>query len=137
MERLWEFHARPDVIQLLTPPGMPVRVVRQTGGLETGSEKEFVLGIWPLRMRWLARHVEFEAGRMFADRQIRGPFRQWLHRHVMSAEGTGSRLTDTVTYEFAGGAWTEPVVRWQLRRLFEHRHRVTGENVGAGSGSRL
>jgi ligand-binding SRPBCC domain-containing protein len=126
VERLWAFHERPDVIQLLTPPLTPVRILRQTGGLEVGAEKEFALGVWPLEQRWLARHVEYEHLRLFADLQVRGPFRAWLHLHIFGAEGEGSRLTDRVTYEFAGGALFDRLIRWQLRRMFEHRHRVTG-----------
>ena len=125
MERLWAFHERPDIIQLLTPPFAPGRMIRQSGGLEVGSEKEFALGVWPLEKRWLARHVEYERGVLFADLQVQGPFRSWLHRHSFAAEGAGSRLIDHVEYEFYGGPWVDRVVRWQLGSLFRHRHAAT------------
>jgi ligand-binding SRPBCC domain-containing protein len=121
-ERLWAFHERPDVIQLLTPPLTPLKVVRQSGGLEVGAEKEFLVG----GHRWLARHVACEPGRMFVDEQIAGPFRYWQHIHVVAWSAKGSRLTDRVTYDFFGGALLDPLIRWQLRRLFRHRHGVTG-----------
>lgn len=125
VERLWAFHERPDVIRLLTPPLTPVQIVRQAGGLEPGAEKEFLLGVWPLRIRWLARHVEYEHARLFADLQVAGPFRHWLHWHIFAPAAQGSRLTDRVTYDFPGGALVDWLVRWQLRRLFRHRHAVT------------
>ena len=128
-QRLWAFHERPDVIKLLTPPLTPMRIIRQTGSLETGSEKEFALGIWPLEKRWLARHVEYEPGRVFADLQVTGPFRYWLHRHMFQEDGAGSRLIDRVEYEFWGGRLMDPIVRRQLGILFRHRHAVTAQRA--------
>jgi ligand-binding SRPBCC domain-containing protein len=126
-QRLWAFHERPDVIKLLTPPLTPLHIVRQSGGLEVGAEKEFRIGVWPLQVRWLARHVEYEHERLFADLQVEGPFRYWLHIHVIAPEAKGgSRLTDRVTYEFPGGPVVDRFIRWQLNRMFHHRHAVTG-----------
>lgn len=125
-ERLWAFHERPDVIQLLTPPATPLKLVRQSGGLEKGAEKEFLIGPPPFQIRWLARHVECEPGRMFVDEQVAGPFRYWQHIHVITWAAQGSRLIDRVTYDFPGGALAAPFIQWQLRRLFRHRHEVTG-----------
>jgi ligand-binding SRPBCC domain-containing protein len=129
VERLWAFHERPDVIRILTPPFTPMRIIRQQGGLEVGSEKEFALGLWPLEKLWLARHVEYQRGVLFADLQVKGPFRYWLHRHHFTAEGNGSRLTDRVEYEFYGGPLLDGFVRWQLGILFRHRHAATARYV--------
>lgn len=41
---------------------------------------DFTLWLGPLPIRWLAR-IENVSGNGFDDRQLRGPFRRWIHRH--------------------------------------------------------
>jgi ligand-binding SRPBCC domain-containing protein len=126
VEKLWAFHERPDAIQVLSPPGLPVRVVRIQGGLEVGAEKEFQIGFSFLGVTWLARHVACEPGRMFADVQVAGPFRSWRHEHWMEPrEEGGCQLRDRVEFQAAGGWLGALVARMQLAFLFWWRHRVT------------
>jgi len=129
VEKLWAFHEREDALALLSGGFPPVRVLRQTGGLEPGSEKEILIGYWPLQVRWLALHRECEPGRRFTDLQVEGPFRHWQHEHLFAPEGEGSRLTDRVDFDFPGSAVMGWLVRWQLRRMFAARHAATRRHV--------
>ena len=74
--------------------------------------------------------MEYEPGRMFADRMTKGPFRKWYHRHIVEPVAEDQcLLTDDITYELPGGAlgrlFGGPFARRQLQRLFEYRHEVT------------
>ena len=42
---------------------------------------DFTTWLGPLPVRWLAR-IEDVSPTGFADRQLSGPFRHWLHRHT-------------------------------------------------------
>jgi ligand-binding SRPBCC domain-containing protein len=42
---------------------------------------EFTMWLGPLPLRWLAR-IEDVSPTGFTDRQLRGPFREWVHRHT-------------------------------------------------------
>ena len=86
VEQVFAFHERPDAIELLTPPGQSLKVVKRSGGIEEGAEVEFRIGAGPLKLRWVALHTEFEKNRLFVDRQESGPFASWIHRHQFSAE---------------------------------------------------
>ena len=74
--------------------------------------------------------MEYEAGRMFADRMTRGPFASWLHRHIVEPRGEAEcELADDILYELPLGAlgriFGAPIARRQLERLFDFRHAVT------------
>jgi len=43
VERVWAFHERDDVLQLLAPSN--VKVLRREGGLKTGAEVEFLIPV--------------------------------------------------------------------------------------------
>jgi len=126
---VWAFHERPDALQLLTPPWQRTEVIVPPRSLEVGTRVELRTYVGPIPVPLRAEHVEYEAGHMFADRMQGGPFKQWLHRHVVEPTATGARLTDDVTYELVGGALGRLVVgRWfrgQLEKMFDHRHAVT------------
>lgn len=133
---LWAFHERPDALQLLIPPGDRVDVLRAPTSLAVGTRvvlRNHVLG--PLGFTLVAEHVEYERGRMFADRMSGGPFKRWLHRHIIEPTPAGSRLIDDIDYELRGGALAHALVggmvERRLDRMFAHRHAVTRRECGA------
>ena len=136
VETVFAFHERPDALQVLSPPFPPMRVLRKNGGIETGSRVELRMGL----MEWEALHTAFERNQVFADRQIRGPFLQWEHRHEFEDLGDTTRLTDRVTYLLPGGLPAHVALGWlvklALEALFAYRHRVTKRICEKDSGAR-
>ncbi len=129
IETVWQFHERPDILDLLTPPWQPVQIVRREGGLGVGAITEFrlILGVIPIR--WLAYHTECEAPYLFVDKQIEGPLKSWIHRHEFTRENQKTRLTDKINDELPGGMLAEFLLGWwvnsRLEAMFEYRHQVT------------
>lgn len=129
VERVWEFHERPDILQKLTPPWQPVQVIRRQGGLDVGAISEFRLWLGIIPIIWIARHIECEKYHIFTDQQIRGPLKSWLHRHQFIRENGKTRLIDTIDYELPGGMLAEFFLGWwvnsRLTEMFRYRHEVT------------
>ena len=105
-------------------------MLSRTGGIEDeGSRVHLRVRIGPFRRRWTAEHFDCTPGRRFRDRQIEGPFAEWVHTHSFEPDGEGCVLEDRVEYALPGGRWVNrllrPFVRRKLKRLFEYRHRVT------------
>ena len=127
---LWAFHERSDAFELLTPPWQRIEIVQPPASLEVGTRVVVRAKIGPIWRTIVAEHIEYERGRMFADRMIEGPFRRWVHHHVITSNGPSeSMLRDDVEYELplgiAGRIVGGPIARRQLDRLFAYRHEVT------------
>ncbi len=75
------FHASASSLKAITPPLVPMRLHRAPQQMDDGDEIEFTMWLGPLPVRWLAR-VEDVSDTGFLDRQVRGPFRAWAHRHT-------------------------------------------------------
>lgn len=121
-DRVFAFHERPDALQLLIPPGQPVRIVEHTGGIRDGAKVVLKMGYWPIIITWVARHQNYIEGRQFQDVQERGPFKSWAHTHTVTPAGPNACiLTDHIEFE-AIGAW---LVKRLLARTFAYRHKVT------------
>ena len=128
--QVYAWHALPEALELLTPPGEAVTVVERTGGIEYGARVVLQFGRWPFRRRWIAEHREFEVGRFFSDIQVSGPFAYWKHTHSFEPDGPcACFLEDRVEYAVPFGAVGRLVAGWYVRRklakLFEYRHEVT------------
>lgn len=128
--RVFAFHEAPDALQRLTPPWQRTEIVQPPRSLAVGTRVILRTRLGPLWQTIEAEHVEYEPGRMFADRMVRGPFRAWLHRHIIEPiDDASCTLIDDVEYELPLGAlgrvFGAPIARRELERLFAYRHEVT------------
>ncbi len=133
---VFAFHEAPDAFARLLPPWQTSEIVTPPTSLAVGTRVVLRTKVGPVWQTIEAEHVEFEPGRMFADRMNKGPFKHWLHRHVVTPLGPAQcKLTDDVEYELPLGALGRAVagrfVRRELERLFAYRHDVTRRAVEA------
>ena len=75
-----QFHSQTASLAMLTPPPVIVRIHRAPTIQHTGDEVDFTMWFGPLPVRWLAQ-IEQASDTGFVDRQVRGPFRAWVHCH--------------------------------------------------------
>lgn len=131
--QVWQFHERPDILELLTPPWQPVTIIRRQGGLGVGAISEFRLSLAGIPVTWIAKHTECQPHRLFVDSQTQGPMKSWVHRHQFSSEAGQTRLTDAIAYELPGGWLAELILGWwvdaRLTDMFRYRHQVTKEQL--------
>lgn len=132
VETVWQFHERPDILDLLTPPWQPVTIIRRQGGLEVGAISEFRLSLAGIPIPWIATHIECQSNRLFVDQQTKGPMESWVHRHEFTPENGQTRLTDAIAFEIPGGLLTELFLGWwvdaRLKDMFRYRHEITKTN---------
>lgn len=88
-----DFHSQSASMPAITPPPMVVRVHAAPERMGSGDTMDFTLWAGPLPVRWVAR-IEDASPAGFVDRQMRGPFAAWAHRH--SFVRVDDRTTDVV-----------------------------------------
>lgn len=131
-ETVFAFHEAPDAFERLQPPWQKTEIVQPPTSLEVGTRVILRVKLGPFWQTIVAEHVAYEPGKMFADRMVKGPFAQWLHKHIVTPRGEAECvLTDDVDYELPLGIVGRVFGGWfanrNLERLFEFRHRVTRE----------
>jgi len=129
VETVWHFHERPDILELLSPPWQPVKIMRREGGLGIGAVSEFSLLLGLIPIKWVATHTECQPYRLFVDVQTVGPMASWIHRHEFEPEQSKTRLTDAIAFSIPGGLMINLLLGWwvklRLQDMFRYRHEVT------------
>jgi ligand-binding SRPBCC domain-containing protein len=128
--RVFEFHEAPDAFARLQPPWQKSEIITPPSSLAVGTRVVLRTKVGPFWQTIRAEHVEYEAGRMFADRMVEGPFKSWIHRHIVSPQGPHQcTLRDDIEYELPLGAlgrvFGGAFAKREIERLFAYRHQVT------------
>ena len=79
---VFPFFSDADNLERLTPPWLRFQVV--TPGpirLKVGTCIEYRLRIRGVPIRWISEITAWEPPHRFVDRQVRGPYRLWIHEH--------------------------------------------------------
>jgi ligand-binding SRPBCC domain-containing protein len=136
LEAVADFHAQSASMAEITPPPVVVRVHRAPARFEEGDEMEFTLWLGLLPVRWLAT-FENVGPTGFTDRQLRGPFGRWVHRHAyLPVDETTTAVVDNIELALrphplwrlvGSGMWLSlPLLfayrGWKTRRLLETRN---------------
>lgn len=134
---VFAFHESPGAFQALVPPWEHVEVERAPESLRPGTRVVLRTRFGPFSLRWVAEHTEYEPGRLFADRQVSGPFAHWYHRHRFVDDGDGGTvLRDEVEYRpplgALGSLLSSRLIEAKLGRLFDYRHTVTRRIIESG-----
>jgi hypothetical protein len=125
LEEVFSFFAEASNLALLTPPSMHFRLITaQPVQMRDGTLIEYRLRVRGVPIRWVSRIEDWAENRGFADRQLKGPYRHWFHRHEFEATGEGTRIIDRVEYALPLGVLgllALPLVRRDLDAIFAYR----------------
>ncbi|MDQ6810994.1 MAG: SRPBCC family protein [Actinomycetota bacterium] len=125
--QLFGFFAEARNLEKLAPPWLRFEVLTPDPiEMRAGAVIEYRLRLRGLPMRWASLIEEWQPGRRFVDRQVRGPYRFWHHTHDFEKHLDGTLIRDTVRYELPlgplGSLAHTAFVRRDLARVFDYRH---------------
>jgi ligand-binding SRPBCC domain-containing protein len=133
---VFAFFAEARNLGRLTPPWLRFEVLTpEPVQMRPGTLIEYRLRLHGLPLRWLTLIEEWEAGEMFVDRQIYGPYRLWHHTHRFSAHPQGTLVRDRIRYELPlgplGAIAHRLFVHRDLARVFDYRRQAVIGALGA------
>ena len=123
---VFEFFALARNLERITPRWLRFQVLTpEPVPMYAGALIDYRLRVHGLPLRWTSRIEEWVPGRSFVDRQLRGPYKLWHHRHSFKATGSGTLVRDQVDYALPlgplGGAAHALLVRSDLEQIFDFR----------------
>jgi ligand-binding SRPBCC domain-containing protein len=126
LERVFEFFSAARNLERITPPWLRFEVrTPEPVRMEVGALIDYRLHYRGVPLGWTSQIEVWEPGRQFVDRQLRGPYRLWHHRHTFAESANGTTIEDEVHYAAPFGVLGElaqPLfVARDLEHIFDYR----------------
>jgi len=126
IDEVFQFFSRASNLERITPAWLSFEMLTPEPILmHVGTLIEYRLHVHRVPLRWVSQIEAWEPGRSFVDRQLRGPYGLWRHRHTFKAAGEATIVRDDVEYALPLGALgklAHPLfVRRDVERIFEYR----------------
>ncbi len=129
---VFSFFSRAGNLERITPPWLRFKLLTpEPIEMRPGTLIEYRLQLHRIPVHWVSRIEEWEDGKSFVDRQLRGPYRVWHHRHEFTSDGEQTVVRDRVSYALPLGAAGElahvAFVRRDLARIFGFRRAAVAQ----------
>lgn len=125
-ETLFEFFLRPSNVQKIAPPELGLAFVEAPELVTVGTRLKFKVQSWGQVQSMEHEIITLDAPTLIFERQVKGVFRKWEHRHEFITSGGKTRVRDVIEFDRPGGVIgllvTEAKILDQLEEGFEHRH---------------
>ena len=134
------FFSHAENLARITPPELAFKIRTPLPiDMRAGALIDYTIGLRGIPMRWRTRIDRWVPDEEFVDVQLRGPYAKWVHRHGFRDDGNGGTIIDDeVRYRLPFGmlgAIAHPIVRMQLRRIFNFRGQAVRRLLGDTSSS--
>jgi ligand-binding SRPBCC domain-containing protein len=134
-QNLFSFHEQPEGFETLIGLTKGVEIIQRPTSLEIGQTAILRVPILPfVKVKWIARHIDYVKGSSFTDTQVEGPFQIFKHLHRIESLANGnSILSDIIHVQFF--LW--PISKWfvlfALKKQFKERHLATSKFLNCDS----
>jgi ligand-binding SRPBCC domain-containing protein len=135
LSEVFEFFSLARNLERLTPAWLDFEVLTpEPIEMHVGALIHYRLRVHRVPLRWVTRIEHWERDKSFVDRQLRGPYRLWHHRHEFSSRDGGTLVRDCVHYALPlgplGTVAHRLFVRRDLERIFAFRHEAVPRLIG-------
>jgi len=122
-DTVFSFFADARNLEAITPPWLNFAIVTpEPIAMRVGAQIDYRLRVHRFPVTWTTEISAWEPPFRFVDKQLRGPYRQWIHTHTFEEKDGGTSCRDLVEYAVPGGRlinWL--IVRRDVEQIFAYR----------------
>lgn len=131
-EEVFEFFSDAGNLERITPPELNFQIITpQPIEIERGTLIDYKLKIRGFSVKWRTEIAVWNPPFEFVDRQISGPYKQWIHRHTFTEiEKNKTLIEDEVKYRLPIEPFGDAIhflIRKELDYIFDFRQKAVKE----------
>jgi ligand-binding SRPBCC domain-containing protein len=125
-DEVFEFFSKAENLQEITPSWLKFKILTPLPiKIGQGSFIDYRLRLFGIPIRWKTEITLWEPPRRFADAQIKGPYKTWIHTHRFESIDSGTLIADRLEY-MPKGWFLAPLlnrlfVKRNVKKIFDHR----------------
>ena len=129
---VFSFFADPRNLEDLTPRWLHFKILTPMPlQMKSGVLIDYRLRLYGIPLHWQSEISVWQPPHRFVDRQIRRPYRVWIHEHTFAEHRGGTLVGDTVEYAAPGGILVHKLfIARDLRKIFAYRHAPLRQRFG-------
>lgn len=127
----WDFFSSPKNLALITPPELDFKILSmvEKSGIFEGQQIDYtVKPLFGIPLKWKTEIGKTSFHCFFTDKQLKGPYKVWVHTHTFSAQDNGVLMKDEIVYKlpfgFVGKWMNKLFVRKKIEAIFEYRRKT-------------
>lgn len=130
-QRAFAFFSDAANLEQITPPQLKFHILTPHPiSMRQGTLIEYRLKLRGIPVRWQTEISVWDPPHAFVDRQLKGPYKQWIHRHkFIEFDANTTIVEDEVKYRLGFAPFGEAlhfVIRRELDQIFDYRElRIT------------
>ncbi len=129
INEVFPFFSDEKNLEKLTPEYLNFHVLsKSTEVIREGTLIDYKLSLHGIPLKWRTLIENWEPGRKFVDRQIKGPYKLWHHTHEFEEMAGGTLIRDRVLYQLPlgrlGELFSGPFVRSDVAKIFNYRKKI-------------
>ncbi len=135
INNVFDFFADAANLERITPPQLGFRILTERPiSVAEGTLIDYVLRLRGVPVKWRTEISVWRPPHEFIDRQLKGPYKQWIHRHTFEdIDGSTTLMKDEIHYRLPFepfGDLGHFLVKKELNFIFDFRHRAIAEIFG-------
>lgn len=134
---VFDFFSDAANLERITPPELNFQIISpQPIDIRQGTLIDYQLKLRVFPMKWRTEITVWNPPFEFVDEQLKGPYKQWIHRHAFTElEKNKTLIEDEVRYRLPFEPFGDAAhffVRRELNYIFDYRQKTVARILQSG-----
>ena len=128
IDKVFMFFSKPENLEIITPENLHFKILTPSPvKMSEGSLIDYKISLMGMPFYWKTIITHYDPPNSFIDKQIKGPYSNWIHTHKFIQKEHGTVISDRVNYSIPLGFLGKIIhalwIKKELENIFIYRQK--------------